>query len=141
MSKTGSCLCGAVRYTITSAPKTTTACHCAMCRKWSGGVFLAYSVPAEDVQFDGEGIIATYPSSDWAERGFCKTCGSSLFYRLTTPGPHQGNYEMSLGTLDDANGVALSDEIFIESKPDGYSFAQDTRKMTGAEVFAMYAPE
>ncbi|MDW3118737.1 GFA family protein [Roseovarius pacificus] len=140
MTRTGSCLCGAVRFEIATPPETVGACHCTMCRKWSGGIFLGLEVGADAVTFSGAEEPKTYASSDWAERGFCATCGSSLFYRITAPGPHQGHYAFGLGTLDDADGIALTSEIFIDEKPDGYSFAGDTTKMTGAEVFALYAP-
>lgn len=43
-----------------------------------------------------------------------------------------------LGTLDDADGILLTSEIFVDRKPDGYAFAADTRKMTEAEVVAMF---
>lgn len=140
MDKSGSCLCGAVRFTLSSAPDHTGACHCSMCRKWSGGVFLGVQAAPGTMTIEGQDNIATYPSSGWAERAFCKTCGSSLFYRVTAPGPHQGVCHVGLGTLDDPSGITLTDEIFIDEKPSGYSFAGDTGKMTGAEVFAMFAP-
>jgi hypothetical protein len=73
MQRTGTCLCGAVTFTADIKPKIS-ACHCGMCRKWTGGVFL--TVQARDVRFTGEDAIATYTSSDWAERGFCSRCGS-----------------------------------------------------------------
>lgn len=140
MKKSGSCLCGAVTFEIANAPKTTGACHCSMCRKWSGGVFLGVQVAPENLTIKGEDNIATYTSSPWAERAFCRTCGTSLFYRLTAEGPHQGLCHFGIGTLDDPTGIALTEEIFIDEKPDGYAFANATHKMTGAEVFAMYAP-
>lgn len=141
MKKTGTCLCGAVRYEIEDAPETTSACHCNMCRKWSGGVYLGYHAVAGKARVEGEENVTLYKSSDWAERGFCKTCGSSLFYRLTAPGPHRGEMHFGLGTLDDGNGIALTEEIFVDEKPDGYAFAGETHKMTGAEVVALYTPE
>ena len=141
MNKTGSCLCGAVRYEIADAPSETGACHCGMCRKWSGGIYLGMHVAADAVRFDGAENVTTYRSSEWAERGFCNICGSSLYYRVTAPGAHHGEYHIGLGTLDDADGITLNAEIFIDRKPGGYSFAGDTRKMTEAEVFAMFAPE
>lgn len=112
-----------------------------MCRKWSGGIFLAFQVAPGDVDFEGKENIACYASSDWAERGFCRNCGSSLFYRVTAGGPHQGQYHLGMGTLDEPDGVALTSEIFTDQKPDGYRFAGDLPGMTGAEVIAMFAPD
>jgi len=139
MSKTGSCLCGAVSYRIENVPSETGACHCSMCRKWSGGVYMAVSVTAQDAQIEGTENLTVFSSSEWGERGFCKTCGSSLFFRVTAPGPHFGSYHFGLGGIDDPSGLRMSDEIFIDEKPDAYAFAGDTKKMTGAEFFAIYA--
>ncbi len=140
MSTSGGCLCGAVTYEITKDLKETGACHCDMCRKWSGGVYLGVEVPADGVQLQGQDNLETYVSSPWAERCFCRTCGSSLFYRITAPGPYQGTFHVALGSLDAPNGVALTEEVFIDQKPDGYSFAQKTKQMTGAELMALFAP-
>src|SRR5690625_3920515 len=77
----GECLCGSVR--VTAQPKTNQfgACHCGICSQWGGGPLLA--VECEDrVSFEGDSHIGIYASSEWAERGFCKQCGTHLFYRL-----------------------------------------------------------
>lgn len=139
MARQGGCMCGAVRYEINSDVDEAGACHCGMCRKFSGGVYLAVKVPAGGMTFESEESLGVFTSSAWAERGFCKRCGSSLFYRLTAPGPMQGEMHVGLGSLDDANGVPLTGEIFIDRKPDGYEFAGDTDKMTEAEIMAMFA--
>ena len=110
-----------------------------MCRKWSGGVYLGLHVHAGGATFTGEERITVYRSSDWAERGFCSICGSSLFCRITAPGPHQGDLHFGLGTLDDPGGISLAEEIFIDEKPEGYAFEGNRKTMTAAEVFAMYA--
>ena len=34
------------------------------------------------VDFTGASNIARYDSSEWAQRGFCRNCGSNLFYQL-----------------------------------------------------------
>ncbi|WP_300032694.1 GFA family protein [uncultured Roseobacter sp.] len=138
MSQTGSCLCGAVTYSITNDITETGACHCEMCRRWSGGVFLGMEVPGDDLKVNGSENLTVYASSPWAERAFCKKCGSSMWYRVTAPGPHHNTHHIGLGTMDDASGVTLTGEIFIDKKPDGYSFAGDTHKMTAAEMMALF---
>ncbi|WP_187431773.1 hypothetical protein ROLI_037490 [Roseobacter fucihabitans] len=139
MSKFGSCLCGALTYTLAEAPKEVGACHCGMCRKWSGGIFLALEVPAGGVEIKGAENLTAYASSEWAERVFCKTCGSSIFYRVTAPGAHQGTCYFGAGTLDDLGDVPLTGELFIDEKPKGYSFAEKTQQMSTDEVMAMFA--
>jgi len=78
---TGACLCGAVKFKALNTETSIGACHCNMCIKWGGGPFMGAHCGC-DVSFIGEEYITLYSSSDWAERGFCKRCGSHLFYRL-----------------------------------------------------------
>ena len=37
----GHCLCGAVKISASQASKSIGACHCGMCRRWTGGPWLA----------------------------------------------------------------------------------------------------
>ncbi|TRD22079.1 GFA family protein [Palleronia caenipelagi] len=138
--QTGGCLCGAVRYRLTEAPEGYGACHCGMCRRWSGGALLAVQVSPGGVAWQGEGAIRTYASSDWAERGWCRECGSNLFWRLTAPGPMQGMVALSAGSLDSLDGLELTSEIYIDHKPAGYAFAGERQRMTEAEVLAAFGP-
>ncbi len=129
----GSCLCGETCFT---APKISTkagACHCGMCRKWAGGPLMAVDC-GTDVSFDDAANISVYNSSDWAERGFCKKCGSHLFYRLK----ESGQYIMPIGLFDEDEKFSFDHQVFIDEKPSYYSFANETSNMTGAEVFAHY---
>ncbi len=139
MSRTGSCLCRAVTYSIASEVKETGACHCKMCRRWSGGVFLGVEVQPDQIAFEGD--VQSYRSSAWAERVFCPKCGTSLWYRIVAPGPHNGVYHVGFGTLDDQKEVEMTGEIFIDIKPDAYSFAGERKTMTEAEVMAMFGPD
>ena len=134
--RTGRCLCGAVSYELAKAPTGYGACHCGMCRRWSGGVEMGVQVPPGGIRWTGA-EPATYRSSDWAERGFCATCGGSLFWRLTADGPMRGMMSLAVGTLDDAEGLAFSSEVYIDHKPASYDFAGERRRMTEADVMAM----
>jgi len=129
---TGQCLCGAVRYRVAHAEPGFGACHCRMCQRWSGGPFFATS--AVGVVFEGEGDLVRYPSSAWAERGFCGKCGTNIYYRAL----RSTSYEMCVGTFDDAGQFVLTSEIFIDRKPDGYSFAGDHPRLTEAETIEKY---
>ena len=91
---------------------------------------------AQGVTFASTDALARYASSDWAERGFCKTCGTNLFYFLK---PTQ-SYFMSVGTFDDPAPFRLTREIFIDRKPDGYAFAGDHPRWTEAETFERLTP-
>ncbi len=128
MERTGGCLCGAVRYTATLKGERIGACHCGMCRKWAGGPLIAAATTA--VRFEPSGSLKAYASSAWAERGFCGTCGSNLFYRLTG----DGRTHLAAGTLDDLSGLSLSYELFVDKRPDAYRFAGELKGLTEAQV-------
>ncbi|MDR1074874.1 MAG: GFA family protein [Xanthomonadaceae bacterium] len=89
------------------------------------------------VVFDGPENIAVYASSPWAERGFCRQCGTHLFYRLTGHGQHF----IPAGVFDDIPGVTFEHQIFIDRKPPYYEFANGTQNLTEADVQALHADE
>lgn len=127
---TGRCLCGAVTFTAKAVDTHVHSCHCNKCRKWSGASALAANVG--DIAFSGEDSIERYDSSSWAERGFCKRCGTHLFYRLK----EADQYVVWMGAFDDPAPFQLVGEIFVDEKPPGYEFAGDHPRMTGAEFMA-----
>jgi hypothetical protein len=132
----GQCLCGAVRFTTESCAAEYHACHCAMCRRWSGGAPF-FATHAEGVRFEGDENLGRYASSEWAERGFCKQCGSTLFYFLK---PAQ-SYMVSIGAFDDPGAFRLAREIFIDKKPSSYALSGDHPRWTEAETFAKLTPK
>lgn len=132
----GTCLCCQTQINVTNLDKKIGTCHCGSCRKWGGGPLLAVDCGTE-VSFNGEENISVFNSSDWAERGFCKHCGTHLFYRLKS----NGQYIMPVGLFGDVEGLVFDHQIFIEEKPDYYQFANKTKNMTGAEVFAQFGPQ
>lgn len=89
-----------------------------------------------DVTISGNENIQIFDSSEWAERGFCKNCGTHLFYRLKGTQEHM----VPVGLFDDSLNVKFYNQVFIDEKPSYYSFADDTEKLTGEELFAKFAP-
>lgn len=132
--KKGHCLCRAVSVQAATVSDKVGACHCGMCRRWSGGPWLALDCGTE-VTFDGNEHITLFNSSAWAERGFCNQCGTHLFYRLKQSGQHF----VPVGLFDELGELDFDHQIFIDEKPKFYEFANKTSTMTGAEVFAKYA--
>ena len=72
-----------------------------------------------------------YRSSSTAERGFCATCGSSVFWR---PG-HGRHISIMAGTLDAPTGLAAEEHIFVADASDYY------RIDDGLPCFESYPPE
>lgn len=129
----GSCLCGAISITAEQLSTQVGACHCSNCRKWGGGPLMATDC-GTDVKFTGEENVAVYSSSEWADRGFCRNCGTHLFYRLK----ESQQYIMPVGLFTEETQCEFDHQVFIDEKPAYYSFANDTENMTGAEVFAKF---
>ncbi|MFB9887907.1 GFA family protein [Balneatrix alpica] len=132
----GQCLCGAVTFQASQVCAEVGVCHCGICRRWGGGPFLAVEAGTQ-VTFQGQEQIGLYASSEWAERGFCKSCGTHLFYRLK----EQQTHFIPVGLINDLQQPVLDHQIFIDKKPSFYDFANVTTNLTEAEVFARYAPE
>lgn len=131
--RTGQCLCGAVRFSAVPSKAETGVCHCNMCRRWTAGPFFAVDCD-DSLVFQAQDTLDFYRSSDWGERGFCRNCGTPLIWRL-----HETRHaSVSLTAFDEIDDMVFTAEIFIDEKPDIYAFANATKKMTGAEVFAMF---
>ena len=81
--------------------------------------------------------VGVYSASDYGERIFCKKCGSAIAW-VTKDRTFS---EVSVNALNDVGEVRLEQEIFIEDKPAYYSFAQETKKLTGAEVWEAFAAQ
>lgn len=90
----------------------------------------------DTVEFEEGATPAVFGSSDYGERVFCADCGSSLMWRMRD-GSH---VSVSAQAFDTPELFTLAKEIFVDEQPAGYAFANSTRKMTGAEVFALHAP-
>ncbi|WP_037294234.1 GFA family protein [Roseobacter sp. CCS2] len=134
----GKCMCGACVFTATPTPGGlgAGACHCGMCRKWSGGMYISVDCGSSVVFADGA-PVGSYKGSEWGERLFCKDCGSSLLWQ-TQDGQNQ---HVSIQTFEDPSQFEIGMQVFIDKKPDNYALAAKTKTMTEAEVFAHYMPD
>ncbi len=115
----GGCLCGGVRYEVRGALRDVIACHCSQCRRFSGHFVAATGAPSAQLTLTASDTLSWYASSDWAERGFCSRCGSSLFWR-----PTRGNSawtSIMAGTLDGPTHLKTERHIFVADKSDYYA--------------------
>ena len=117
--KTGSCLCGAVRITTSGPLRPVVYCHCGQCRKQSGHFYAATNVANENLDIEGAENISWYAASSFARRGYCRTCGSALFWK-----PKDGAYTSVLaGIFDNPTGLEQGYHIFVAAKGDYYDIA------------------
>ena len=131
--RSGRCLCSAVTITATESPSAVGACHCRMCRRWGGGPYMELACGTE-VTFTGEDNIGVYDSSDWAERGFCRRCGTHLFYRVKETRQHM----VPVGLFDRDDDLTFTAQVFVDERPAYYAFANETSDLTGKEVFEKF---
>ena len=115
----GSCLCGSVRFDISAELGAPVACHCQQCRKQSGHYFASANVPKSAVDISGAENLTWYPSSEKVRRGFCSTCGSSLFWEPI----FRDWTSVALGSLDGPTQLKLERHIYVANKGDYYALA------------------
>jgi hypothetical protein len=111
----GSCLCGNITYQISGPLRPVVACHCTQCRKTSGHYVAATQAHRNDIVINGD--PTWYRSSETAERGFCPTCGSNLFWR------RHGAEHISIhaGGLDGPTGLRMESQLYCEDAGDYYT--------------------
>ena len=131
----GRCLCGTVTFSAVPEKVATGACHCSKCRKWSGGVL--FGVECSELNVNNPDAVQGFQSSEWGERLFCKNCGTNLFWQTLDRTVNV----VLLQAFDEPEKFEFTDEMFIDEKPANYTFANETKKITGEEFMAMYAPE
>lgn len=128
----GTCLCGAVTISSPAVSHSAGACHCNMCRKWGGGPLMA--VDCKALEIEGAEHVSVFDSSAWAERGFCSRCGTHLFYHLK----QNDQYIVPAGLFSDDIPFGFDHQVFVDERPAWYEFSNETRDMTGPEIFAKY---
>jgi hypothetical protein len=120
----GSCLCGAVHFEIQEplehAPE---ACHCTQCRKQTGSFLIAINVRRTALHISGANSIKWYQSSEKVQRGFCGTCGSTLFWNPTIEGYKWTS--VAMGSIDTPLDLKIAKHTFVGDKCGYYDIADD----------------
>ncbi len=101
-----------------------------MCQSWNGSCYAGVQGARHEIA--GEDSVTVYRSSDWAERAFCRHCGSNLYFRFI-PSDHTS---FLAGLFELPTDFAVTQEIFHDSKPAWCELANDSEKKTGAEIIA-----
>ena len=115
----GSCLCGGVTFEVEGDLPGPDACHCSICRKHSGHVFASTDVAKSALTIRGEEHLHWYRSSELVRRGFCGTCGCSLFWDRDG----WDKIGIAMGAFDGPTGTRLAIHIFVSDKGDYYDIA------------------
>jgi hypothetical protein len=126
----GRCLCGDVIIRVDGGhDPEPSACHCRMCQRWSGGLFLCFY--AADAAVTVAGPVTRFASTTFAERAFCTNCGSHLWMRdLEGEAP---GYDLMPGLFDAARDWPLRSEIYTDRALASIRLAGDHSRATRAE--------
>jgi hypothetical protein len=114
----GGCACGAVRYSFSGGSDFVASCHCADCKRASGGE-AAIFVGVADTDFaisEGEPQAFHYvaESGRGLDRNFCAACGSRLFTSSLEALP--GTILVQIGSLDYPEAFEPTVEMFTRQR-------------------------
>ena len=120
----GSCLCGAVKLEVEGDLSAPDACHCSQCRKWTGHYLVSGDVRRTALKIHGSDHLTWFQSSRKVRRGFCSTCGASLFFDPLDKEKHNW-IGISMGAFDTPTDTKLALHIFVAEKGDYYEIMDD----------------
>lgn len=131
---TGGCLCGCVEYEVQGPLRDLVSCYCDQCRKSSGNFVSATAVSESRLSIlRGDGLA--WYGNKLAKRGFCRECGSSLFW---LPQPADGLVRIMAGSLQRDTGLRVAAHIFIDQRSDYQELSGDApRFVDGNHPVAM----
>ena len=109
----GACLCGGVRFEVTEPFATIAYCHCASCKKLSGGAGTVNGrLRPEAIEIQaGEELLTTFQPAEGSAKTFCSRCGSNLF---GGGWPRSERVSVRLSAIDSP----------IEGKPEAHIFVR-----------------
>jgi hypothetical protein len=125
---TGSCLCGAVRYTVADAFAYAANCHCSNCRRTTGSAFKPFAGIERDRLRITEGVenLMIF-GEETANNTHCKTCGSLLFSVV-----REGAFaHVAMGTLLDDPTIRPNEHIFVGCKAPWFDITDDLPQYEG----------
>lgn len=122
-SRAGRCLCGEVRFEVRGPLRAVLVCHCRECRRWAGHAWAATAALRDDLVVEGTSLawIESPDSDSGARRGFCRSCGSSLFWEAA------GSRSVSIaaGALDEPTGLRIAGHVYTSHVGDYYELPDD----------------
>jgi len=123
----GGCLCGKVRFRVRGPLADVLACHCRQCRRMSGHYYAATAAPHEALEITESAGLAWYQSSAASRRGFCRECGSSLFF---DHGPNEP-IGIAAGSFDGNPPFQLVAHIYTDEAGSYYVVSDDAGRYEG----------
>jgi hypothetical protein len=131
MSHSGECLCGSVKYSISTEPAFAGVCHCGDCQKFTGSAF-SYLVAVAEADLHIDGNLETYSkpgdSGQPILRKFCPKCGSSILEIAAT---RPGLVLLNGGTLDNPAAFTPSLQIYCDRELSWAQLSSEIQRFPG----------
>lgn len=121
---TGGCQCGAVRYALYVEPQNSHVCHCRMCQRAVGNVFAALAGAPKDQFAWTKGEPAFFRSSNLAQRGYCRDCGTPLSFAYDS---EEARFYVTTGSLDQPEAAPIVMQYGVESRIGWVKFCEDVK--------------
>ncbi|MBL8535778.1 MAG: GFA family protein [Hyphomonadaceae bacterium] len=113
ITRTGRCLCGAVRFETRGAPRFISNCHCESCRRAASAPCVTWvGFQAENVTITGE-TLRGFASSPGVTRSFCGACGSPIAFQGER---WADETHVPACAFDDPSTLAPASDFFAEEK-------------------------
>jgi hypothetical protein len=126
---TGGCQCGAVRYRATAMLDNSHLCHCRMCQKAVGNLFAALVAAPRDALSWTRGTPARFLSSEHVARGFCRDCGTPLYFDAV-----QGDrVNLTIGSLDEPARFPPGGQVGLEARLSWFAGLPDVQEYGDTE--------
>lgn len=119
----GSCLCGAVQFSVTAFDAQVGNCHCSMCRKFHGAAFATLVSVSHLNWIAGQGQLKDFTAANGTTRTFCAQCGSSIGFRVK--GAALAAMEVAIATFDDDIPVTVDAQIYTKNKANWCELQKD----------------
>ena len=105
-SRTGGCLCGAVRWRLSGPALGAGCCHCKRCQRRTGTAFslTVLTAPGSFSLIQGESELKSYSAGDGWTKHFCGECGSQV---MTTNPDDPEALALRMGGFDGDPGVQI----------------------------------
>lgn len=114
--RTGSCLCGQVRFRLTAEPLAVRLCWCRDCQRLAANGTVNALMRSDAIEHSGQTAehVKTADSGNQVRRRFCPSCGSHLF---SDSSGRPGFTVVRVGALDDPASVTPVANIWTASAP------------------------
>ncbi len=130
----GNCLCGAIEFSAKLPSRWVAHCHCTMCQKAGGSAFITWvGMGKNDCEIhDPNDQLQWFRSSEEAQRGFCKTCGSALFFKSSR---WPDEIHITLSNFQTSIDKAPQLHAFWETHVDWVGFEDGLPRKTAQQIF------